>query len=169
MTAVNANSMETNTGPAASEAISVTADTKKGIIRGHADIDATPERVFRALTTEEMQEWWGQGPYRTHDYAIDLRPGGKWSCKATNPQGETSTVGGTYITVDPPKLLEYTWEPSWDNFAVSKVRFEITPRGTGSRVTLLHTGFEGREQMAENHTTGWKMVFGWLTGYAEKK
>ena len=158
MTAVNA---EPN-------AINVTADTTKGIINGTADINASPERIFRALTTDEQAEWWGQGPYRTHDYKIDLRPGGRWSCKATNPKGETSTVGGEYITIDPPRVLEYTWEPSWDNFAVSRVRIELEPRGSGTRLTLVHTGFEGREQMVENHKTGWTMVLGWLSGYVEK-
>ncbi|HVD61437.1 MAG TPA: SRPBCC domain-containing protein [Gemmatimonadaceae bacterium] len=158
MTAVNA---EPN-------AINVTADTTKGIINGTADINASPERIFRALTTDEQAEWWGQGPYRTHDYKIDLRPGGRWSCKATSPKGDTSTVGGEYITIDPPRVLEYTWEPSWDNFAVSRVRIELEPRGSGTRLTLVHTGFEGREQMVENHKTGWTMVLGWLSGYVEK-
>jgi uncharacterized protein YndB with AHSA1/START domain len=160
MTAVNT---ETPT------AINVTADTTKGIINGMADINASPERIFRALTTEEQSEWWGQGEYRTHDYVIDLRPGGRWSCKATSPKGDTSTVGGEYITIDPPKVLEYTWEPSWDNFAKSRVRIELEPRGSGTRLTLVHTGFEGREQMAENHKTGWTRVLGWLSGYVTAK
>ena len=150
-------------------AINVTADTTKGIINGTADINASPERIFRALTTQEQAEWWGQGPYRTHDYVIDLRPGGRWSCKATSPKGDTSTVGGEYITVDPPRVLEYTWEPSWDNFAVSRVRIELEPRGKGTRLTLVHTGFEGREQMVENHKQGWTMVLGWLSGYVTTK
>jgi len=149
--------------------ISVTADTKKGEIYGTADINASPERVFRALTTNEMAEWWGQGPYRTHDYKIDLRPGGKWSAKATGAKGDESTVGGEYITIDPPRVLEYTWVPSWDNFAESRVRFEITPTSTGSLVKLTHTGFTGREEMTNQHATGWKMVLGWLSGYVSSK
>lgn len=160
MTAVNAEP----------SAINVTADTAKGIINGTADINASPERIFRALTTEEQAEWWGQDDlYRTHDYVIDLRPGGRWSCKATSPKGDTSTVGGEYITIDPPRVLEYTWEPSWDNFAVSRVRIELEPRGNGTRLRLLHTGFEGREQMAENHRDGWTRVFNWLTAYVGSK
>jgi uncharacterized protein YndB with AHSA1/START domain len=163
MTAVNTDSTK-------ADAISVTADTKKGVIRGTAEINAPPERVFRALTTEEMADWWGHdGVYRTSDYKIDLRPGGRWSCKAIGGDGSESTVGGEYITIDPPRLLEYTWEPSWDNFAVSKVRIEITPMGAGSRVSILHTGFEGREQMATNHSEGWARVFGWLAEYLAAK
>ena len=77
-----------NTDTPKGGAISVTADPKKGIVRGTADINASPERVFRALTTEEQAEWWGhEGVYRTHDYEIDLRPGGKWGCKATGADG----------------------------------------------------------------------------------
>jgi uncharacterized protein YndB with AHSA1/START domain len=163
MTAVNTSS--TN-----ADAISVTADTKNGVIRGTAEINAPPERVFRALTTEEMSEWWGhEGVYRTMDYKIDLRPGGRWGCRAVGADGSESTVGGEYITVDPPRVLEYTWEPSWDNFAVSRVRIEITPMGAGSRISILHTGFEGREQMAENHRDGWTRVFGWLAEYLAGK
>ena len=158
-----------NAAPAKTEPISVTADTTKGIIHGTAEINATPERVFRALTTPEMADWWGQGVYRTTDYKIDLRPGGSWSCKAINPKGEESTVGGEYITIDPPSLLEYTWKPSWDGFAESRVRFEIEPTSAGSRITLLHTGFIGREQMANQHATGWKLVLGWLAGYVAAK
>ena len=154
----------------ATQPVSVTADTQKGIIHAQADIDATPERVFRALTTPEMADWWGQdGMYRTHDYVIDLRPGGRWSCKATGGDGAESTVGGEYITVEPPRVLEYTWEPSWDNFAVSRVRIDIEPRGAGSRVKIVHTGFEGREQMAQNHADGWGRVLGWLASYVSRR
>ena len=45
MTAVNTESPKAG-------AISITADPKKGIVSGTADINASPERVFRALTTE---------------------------------------------------------------------------------------------------------------------
>ena len=159
MTAVDAGS-ETS--------VVVTGDKEKGIVTGYADIAAPPERVFRALSTTEQEKWWGQGPYRTHDYSIDLRPGGKWSCKATNPKGETMTVGGEYITVDPPRVLEYTWVPSWDNFQESRVRFEIEPTSFGSRVNLVHTGFEGREEMATTHAQGWTLVLNWLAGYIAK-
>jgi uncharacterized protein YndB with AHSA1/START domain len=154
---------------AATQPISVTADTKKGIIHAQADFDATPERIFRALTTAEMADWWGQdGMYRTHDYDIDLRPGGRWSCKATGADGAQQTVGGEYLTVDPPRVLEYTWEPSWDNFAVSRVRIDIEPRGAGSRVKIVHTGFEGREEMTKSHGDGWVRVLGWLSGYVTR-
>jgi len=159
-----------NTGAPKAGVINITTDPTKGVIRGTADINASPERVFRALTTEEQAEWWGhEGTYRTRDYTIDLRPGGKWGCKATAPDGTEMSVGGEYITVDPPRVIEYTWVPSWDNFAESRVRIEIAPLGAGSRLSILHTGFEGREPMTKSHAEGWTQVFGWLAEYLATK
>ncbi len=106
MTAVNTEAPKAG-------AININSDPKKGIIRGTADINASPERVFRALTTEEQAEWWGhEGKYRTH---------------------------------------------------------EITPMGSGSRLSILHPGFEGREQMTKSHSEGWTQVFGWLAEYLAGK
>lgn len=147
----------------------LTADREKGIVSGYIDIAASPERVFSALSTDEQAQWWGrEGMYKTYDYQIDLRPGGKWSCKATTAKGDEWTVGGEYITVETPRILEYTWVPSWDNFQPSRVRMEIEPTATGSRVHLTHTGFEGREGMTDGHTEGWVRVFGWLAEYLAK-
>ena len=161
-----------------SAGIRATADTEKGIVNVVADIAATPERVFRALTTpEEVVKWWGaEGVYRTERWESDLRPGGKWKSYIAAPEGaemsdprtpEPQTVGGEYITVDPPRLLEFTWSPSWDGFAVTRVRYEIEPTPTGSRLTVIHSGFTGRPQMATSHGEGWVRVIGWLTGFVQ--
>ena len=155
--------VETNASPA-----HITADVEKGIVSGYVDIAAPPERVFRALSTDEMAQWWGHdNMYRTHDYVIDLRPGGKWSCVATSADGSEMTVGGEYITVDPPRVLEYTWVPSWDNFAESRVRMEIEPTATGSRINIVHSGFDSAQRV-NGHTEGWTRVFGWLADYIAK-
>jgi hypothetical protein len=42
--------------------------------------DAPPERVFRALTTDEVERWWGHPDYyRSTDWKVDLRVQGQWS------------------------------------------------------------------------------------------
>jgi uncharacterized protein YndB with AHSA1/START domain len=153
--------------------VKATADTEKGIVHVVADIAATPEAVFRALTNPtELAQWWGaEGVYRTERWEVDLRPGGKWKSYIAAPDGaemsdprtpEPQTVGGEYITVDPPRVLEYTWSPSWDGFAVSTVRCEIEPTESGSRLTVIHSGFGGREEMSKSHAEGWVRVIGWL-------
>ena len=167
----------TTTAHESPSGIHATADTEKGIVRVVAEIKATPERVFRALTDpNEVPKWWGQeGVYRIAKWESDLRPSGKWKSYIAQPEGqemtdprtpEPQTVGGEYIAVDPPRVLEFTWSPSWDNFAVSRVRYEIEPTTTGSKLTVIHSGFEGRTEMASSHSEGWVRVIGWLSDYA---
>ncbi|MEO8193447.1 MAG: SRPBCC domain-containing protein [Gemmatimonadales bacterium] len=167
------------TAAAHDAAVRATSDTEKGVINVVADVTATPEAVFRALTDPaELAEWWGaEGVYRTERWEVDLRPGGKWvsHIKATKgaemgPRDEPEQkVGGEYITVDPPRVLEFTWSPSWDGFAVTTVRCEIEPTATGSRLTVAHSGFAGRAEMTKSHGEGWVRVLGWLKSHLRKR
>ena len=161
-----------------SAGIRATADIEKGTVNVVADIAARPEAVFRALTDpDELPKWWGaEGVYRTDRFESDLRPGGKWKSYIAAPEGsdmkdmrtpEPQTVGGEYITVDPPRLLEFTWSPSWDAFQVTHVRYEIEPTTTGSRLTVIHTGFAERPEMVTPHGEGWVRVIGWLKEFVQ--
>ena len=63
------------------------ADAGEGIVLARVEIAAPPERVFRALTTDELTKWWGSAElYRTTKFVIDLRPGGKfrWRWRSTD-------------------------------------------------------------------------------------
>ena len=162
-----------------SAGVHATADMEKGTVNVVADIAAKPEAVFRALTDPaEVVKWWGaEGVYRTERFESDLRPGGKWMSYIAAPEGsemsdmrtpEPQTVGGEYITIDPPRLLEFTWSPSWDAFQVTRVRYEIEPTATGSRLTVIHTGFEARPEMVTPHGEGWVRVIGWLTEFVQR-
>jgi len=146
------------------------ADVTTGTIKAVVEIDAPPEKVFRALTDpEELAAWWGaDDAYRTFDWRIDLRPGGEWSCQARNAEGRLSSVHGRYIAVDPPRVLEYTWQPSWEGFAETQVRHELDPVDGHTRLTVTHSGFGDRETSCNEHATGWERVIAWLTGYVER-
>ena len=159
--------------------VRASAEPDKGIVNVVADIAASPDRVFHALTDPvELAKWWGaDGVYRTERWEVDLRPGGKWVCHIAAPEGAPQMtdrdepqqeVRGEYITIDPPRLLEYTWSPSWDDFAVTRVRCEIMPTATGSRLTIVHSGFEPNSKMATDHGEGWVRVLGWFSDYLAK-
>jgi uncharacterized protein YndB with AHSA1/START domain len=150
------------TAPAAAQAM---ADLAAGTIHAQIDIDAPPADVYQALTDPaELAAWWGSpDTYRTFDWAIDLRVGGAWSCQAEDPAtGRQSTVRGEYLELDPPHRLAYTWQPSWDNFLATVIRIELQPVPSGTRVRLIHSGFEGRPESCQGHSEGWKRVLGWL-------
>ena len=147
------------------------ADIVAGTIRATVEIAAPPERVFRALVEPgELAAWWGSAEtYRTFDWSIDLRPGGRWSAQARSATDDKdlSTVRGEYRTVDPPRLLEYTWEPSWEQFVQTLVRIELAPTSAGTRVTVIHSGFTA-EPAKQGHTEGWKLVLGWLAAHLQE-
>lgn len=144
------------------------ADVKRGTIVTVIDIAAPPERVFEALTDPaQLASWWGSAEtYRTHDWACELRPGGAWGCVATNAgSGALTTVGGTYLVIDPPRVLEYSWRPSWEPGLDTVVRYELEPTAAGTRVRVAHRGFEGRSEACKGHEAGWNLVLGWLRAH----
>ena len=106
-------------------------------------INASALRVFAALTNpDERRTWWGAaGRFETTDMESDLRPGGKWEMRGTGMGGKPFTVSGVYRVVDPPRLLSFTWLPSWQQEATeSLVQFELTEKDGVTTVRLTHSG-----------------------------
>lgn len=154
--------------PAAAQAL---ADPAAGTIHAQIDIEAPPEDVFQALTDPvELAAWWGSpDTYRTFDWRIDLRVGGAWSCQAEDhATGRRGEVRGEYRELDPPHRLAYTWQPSWDGFLASTIQIELQPHAGGTRVRVIHTGFEGRPESCQGHAEGWKRVLAWLAKGASR-
>ena len=55
------------------------ADLAEGLILASVEIAAPPERVFRALVSKEVCEWWGRpGVFDTREWTGDARVGGRW-------------------------------------------------------------------------------------------
>jgi uncharacterized protein YndB with AHSA1/START domain len=146
-------------------------------------IAAPPERVFEAITTPAQQmQWWGQrGMYKITEWTGDVRPGGKWESKGVSQNGEAFNVSGEYLEVDPPRLLVYTWQPSFAAMLRSTVRWELQPQGvhnlhargpqkvgTGTLLKVRHQGFASAPQAIAGHTDGWKRVLGWLQEFVEQ-
>src|SRR5262249_14610453 len=99
------------------------------------------------------------------DWKLDLRPGGRWSCQARSPEG-TGEVRGEVLAVEPPRLLEYTWEPSWEQYKQSIVRYTLEKVPGGTRLSLFHRGLVS-EESTRGHSGGWPRVLGGLgTGLA---
>ena len=140
-------------------------------IVGEVEIAAPPERVFAALTDPaELGAWWGNDDaYRTFDWVSDLRVGGERSCKAENRKiGQTNTVKGKYVEIDPPRVLAFTWEPSWEKVHPTLVRFELTATGTGTHLLLIHSGWGENTQARGSHEKGWPFVLGLLETHFRK-
>ena len=150
----------------------VTISTTDDAILGDIEIAATPETVFKALTDPvQAAQWWGDSKaYRADKWEIDLRVGGAWTSKGTSADGSTFEVKGEYLQIDPPHLLEYTWNASFGGpAAASVVRWELSPTSTGTRIKLTHSGLKEQPQAKFMYSNGWPGVMGWLKSYIENK
>jgi uncharacterized protein YndB with AHSA1/START domain len=146
------------------------ADATAGAVRAELEIAAPPETVFHALTDpRELAAWWGSPEmYRTRNWVIDLRVGGRWSAEAGGEgDAQPATVRGEYLEVDPPRVLAYSWEPSWDGFFRTIVRIELQPSRGGTLLKLSHTGFAPGASFA-SHTEGWQRVLTWLKNHVAR-
>jgi len=142
------------------------ADLAEGTILAVVEIAASPERLFRALTSPEVVEWWGQaGIYRTTDWTGDLRVGGRWRSSGVGADGVEFAVEGEFVEVDPPRRLSYTWQPSWSPGKTTTVHFRFDPIEGGTRLTLRHDGFSAPES-CEAHSHGWPRILDWLSAHA---
>lgn len=143
------------------------ADVSTGIILAVVDIEASPERVFAALTTQEVTAWWGDdGTYRTTDWSADLRVGGKWKASGVGADGHAFAVEGEYLVVEPPRKIVQTWRPDWAGGQPTTLTYSLTPSGTGTMLTVRHEGFgDDQAESCRSHGGGWEMVLGWLQSW----
>lgn len=142
------------------------ADTAAGSIHATVEIAVGPERVFRALASEEITQWWGSDDlYRTTQWVGDVRPGGTWRTTGVSATGEPFAVGGEFLEVDAPRRLVMTWVPDWDGSNVTTVSYELQAIPGGTRLTVRHTDFGARVDSCNSHARGWERVLGWLCAF----
>jgi len=128
-------------------------------------IAAPAERVFAALVDPQQRtQWWGdQGAFRTTHMESDLRVGGKWRQRGTGRDDRPFTISGEYRVIERPRVLAFTWLPSWQpNAEVSLVRFDLEERDGITTVRLTHSALTPH---AKQMHRGWPQILGWLKAY----
>ncbi len=78
-------------------------------------------------------------------------------------EGQAFTLRGEYRRIDPPRLLEFTWIPDWEDEPQSTVRFELEEKSGVTTVRLTHFGF-ANDQLRERYQ-GWPLLLGKLKGF----
>ena len=125
-----------------------------------------PATVWAALTTAEgLSAWFGQ------EARIDLRPGG--SAQMSWPDGPT--VQMRVERVEEPAVFGFTW-PVYglpdDDPRRTYVEFTLEPAGTGTRLTVVESGFaqlpeEAHRKAYDGNTRGWASELGELADYLD--
>lgn len=129
-------------------------------------INAPAARVFEALTSPEQRtQWWGRdGRFQTTHVESDLKVGGKFKMAGT-AFGRPFTVTGEYRTIEPPRVLAFTWLPSWQTDAsITLVRFDLSETDDVTTVRLTHAGLT--PEGLEAHQ-GWAQILARLQTFAE--
>jgi uncharacterized protein YndB with AHSA1/START domain len=134
------------------------ADLAEGCILASVEVGAPPERVFRALASNEVVSWWVRpGVFDTRKWDGDVRPGGRWQASGIGG-GKPYALEGEFLEVDPARRLVHSWHGVGAPGAPTTVTYVLEPFDGGTRVTLRHSGFTSREVCA-NTCIGWETSF----------
>jgi uncharacterized protein YndB with AHSA1/START domain len=139
----------------------------KEVIVQEISIRASADRVFDALARpEERVAWWGRASrFRTTRMESDLRTGGRWTMWFETPRGPAS-VSGEYRAVERPRLLVFTWNPSWFDSAESLVRIELEESDGVTHVRLTHSGLRTEADRTSN--SGWPDLLAAMQSHVER-
>lgn len=145
------------------------ADVTAGMLLASIDIKASPERVFRALASEDIAKWWGSPDlYHVTEWTGELKVGGQWRSVGVDREGKPFEVSGEYVEIDPPKKLVQTWAPKWVNGPPTTVTYLLDPIEGGTRITVRHEGFGAAADACQGHAAGWERVFTWLANWMDQ-
>jgi uncharacterized protein YndB with AHSA1/START domain len=144
------------------------ADLSGGLVLASVEIAAPPERVFRAISSAEIADWWGSADtYRVTRWTGEVRPGGWWKSEGVSADGKSFAVSGDVLEVEPPHLLVQTWHYEDKPAEITTVRFRIDSIPGGSRLTVRHEGFVDHDS-CDSHGRGWERVLGWLSAFVTR-
>jgi uncharacterized protein YndB with AHSA1/START domain len=124
------------------------------------EIAAAPDRVWTAFTkAEQYAAWIWPSDWQT-TCEIDPQVGGTFRVASAS---HDLSVEGRYVAVQPITRLAMTW--TWGGQkAESLVTFTFAPIPSGTRLTLVHDGFED-ESSHVAHEQGWNDCLDRLPGY----
>ena len=119
-------------------------------------VAATVERAFQAWTDPASIALWGApGSSIITRAEVDLRVGGRFIQHMRAAHGFERRVSGSYIEIDPPHKLVYTWKwevPPDEN--ESQVTVEFRSLGDFTEVIVTHALLADDTSRA-NHGNGW--------------
>ena len=117
------------------------------------EIDAPPEKLFKAWTQPELlKQWFAPLPFTTPHAELDVRPGGSSLIVMRGPDGNEYPNRGVYLEVVENERLVSTdaftsaWQPSEKPFMTLILTFEEIDGGkTRYTARVRHWTVEDRE------------------------
>jgi glutathione S-transferase len=118
----------------------------------HRRLPAPVDEVFQWWTDpERLREW--MSPVGTVEAEVDLRVGGTIRIVMRGDGMEIEHLG-TYLKIEPPHRLVFTWTSPYTGPHPSIVTLELEPDGVGAtRLHLVHQQLP--EAATASHRGGW--------------
>jgi uncharacterized protein YndB with AHSA1/START domain len=144
------------------------ADTTGPSVQVRRRVRATAEEIFDLWTRPDlMARWMSPFPGAVDCQAsCDLRPGGAFSLVMSSAQSSRE-VSGTYLQIERPHKLVFTWIGPLTNHVSTLVTVEFHPRGEETDLVLTHERLP-TPAIREGHTRGWGNILDHLADAVSK-
>jgi uncharacterized protein YndB with AHSA1/START domain len=131
-------------------------------------IEAPPDVVWRIVTDpEQIRQWFAD------EAEVELRVGGSGRLRFKSGDSYQLQVEA----LEPPRRFAFRWlQPEGSPARVDNsmlVEFTLEPEAGGTRLRVVESGFDTidwteaeKAKYAEDHSKGWEVLLGRLTGYA---
>jgi uncharacterized protein YndB with AHSA1/START domain len=150
-------------------------DREHGSIEREIHIEATPEVVYRVISTpEHLREWWPD------EAELEPVPGGAGVITFGDSSTPDAKVERLTVTeADPPRRFSFRWvydvgEPAGSERSLL-VTFELAASGAGTLLRFTESGFREKgweaavlEEHYRDHVAGWDHFLPRLVAYATR-
>jgi uncharacterized protein YndB with AHSA1/START domain len=118
---------------------------------------APREVVFEAwIDPEGIREWMCPGDVTSAEAVLDVRVGGSFRI-AMKTRAKDYVHTGTYLVVEPPSKLVFTWSEVDNASATTLVTVEFFPHGDESELVITHEKFI-KPDVAKRYESGWGTI-----------
>jgi len=138
------------------------------IVQLRRRVSASAEEIFDLWTKPDLMVRW-MSPYPGAvdcKASCDLRPGGAFSLVMSSKESSRE-VSGTYVEIDRPRKLVFTWIGPLTNNVNTLVTVELNPRGDETDVVVTHERLP-TPAIHEGHTKGWGHILDHLADTVSK-
>ena len=144
--------------------IDKTARSQTESISFEFDLFHEPEKVWRAITDPALLAEW-----LLPVVGLELEPGTAFTFRTQPYPGWDGTVNCRMLEIEAQRKLSYTWVVGDDMALDTVVTFTLTPTSSGTRLTLVQSGFkpDQKKNFGGAHY-GWRMMGGKLVELLER-
>ena len=134
-----------------------TARSQTDSISFEFDLQHAPAKVWRALTDPVLLAEW-----LLPVVELELEPGAPFTLKAPPQPGWDGSVNCRFLEIEAQRKLSYTWIVGAMEID-TVVTFTLTPTATGTRLTLVQSGFRPEQKRNFGGARyGWTLMGGRL-------